>query len=292
MTFIKSWFEELMSKDNRHARRVEIPGLVAYYWDGDTPVAHVIRDISSNGLYMQTEQRWYPGTLITITLQKLVKAADDVERVVTVQAKVVRADKDGVGVAFLLPEHKKSSKAESFEVDGVADKKTFNRFLESIRGEQGQALVEYLLVLPLLFLLIVNVVNFGGFFYAWITVANASRAGANYAVLGGASVGSINPASAAEIKSMITKEISSLPNRVSLAVNICQNNNGVVSALSGTCSSMPSDPEPANYVLTTVDVTYTYSPFILAGFQFKNLNIYVSIPPTTVHRRAVMRSIQ
>ncbi len=35
----------------------------------------------------------------------------------------------------------------------------------------GQSLVEFALVLPLLFLLIVNAINFGGFFYAWITVA-------------------------------------------------------------------------------------------------------------------------
>lgn len=292
MTFIKSWFEELMSKDNRRAKRIEVSGLVAYYWDGDTPIAHAVKNISSNGLYMLTEQRWSPGTLITITLQKLEKAIDDIERVVTVKAKVVRADKDGVAVSFLLPEHKRTEKVESFQIDGAADKQAFDRFLHTIHGEHAQAIIEYLLVLPVLLLLLVNIVNFGGFFYSWITVANAARAGANYTTLGGASVGSLGPATASQIQAMIAQEISSLPNRTSLVVNICQSNNGSVSTLLGSCTSVPADPEPASYVLTTVDVLYTYKPFIPAGFQFKNLNIYASIPPTTVLRRTVMRNLQ
>jgi len=65
-----------------------------------------------------------------------------------------------------------------------------------LQASKGQALIEYILLLPLLFLLIVNLVNFGGFFFAWITVANAARAGADYAILGGAgsaSVGTCRP---------------------------------------------------------------------------------------------------
>jgi Flp pilus assembly protein TadG len=160
------------------------------------------------------------------------------------------------------------------------------------RGDSGQSLVEYLLLLPLLLLLVVNVVNFGGFFFAWITVANGARAGADYQVLGGASAGSLSPATGTQISTMIAQDIAWLPNTKSLSVNICQNNNGTVTALAGSCSSVPSDPEPGNYVLTTTDVTYTYRPLIKAGFAFPNLNVYATIPPTTVHRRAVMRSLQ
>jgi Flp pilus assembly protein TadG len=162
----------------------------------------------------------------------------------------------------------------------------------SFWGSSGQSLIEYLLLLPLLLLLVVNVVNVGGFMFAWITVANAARAGADYQILGGASAGSLTPATAAQITAMITQDIKWLPNTASLLVSICQNNNGTVTTLSGTCSSVPADPEPANYVITTTDVTYTYQPFIKAGFQFPNLNVYVTIPPTTVRRRAVMRSLQ
>ena len=38
-------------------------------------------------------------------------------------------------------------------------------------------------------------------------------------------------------------------------------------------------------MLTTVDVTYTYQPFFAAGFNFPSLNIYTTLPPTTIHRR-------
>jgi Flp pilus assembly protein TadG len=162
----------------------------------------------------------------------------------------------------------------------------------SSRGDSGQSLIEYLLLLPLLLLLIVNVVNVGGFFFAWITIANAARAGADYQILGGASAGSLAPATGAQISTMISQDIAWLPNTASLSVNICQSNAGKVSTLAGTCSSVPADPEAGSYVLTTTDVTYTYQPFIPAGFQFPNLKVYVTIPPTTVHRRAVMRSLQ
>jgi hypothetical protein len=131
-------------------------------------------------------------------------------------------------------------------------------------------------------LLLVNVVNFGGFFYAFITVANAARAGADYAIMGGATVAS--------------GQIASLPNNPSLSVNVCQNNNGAFKTLSGSCSSFvadtnSTDPEPTHFVVTGIDVTYTYQPFIPL-FSFPNLHINATLPATTIHRRAVMRVMQ
>lgn len=165
-------------------------------------------------------------------------------------------------------------------------------YFNLIRHNQGQALIEYLLMLPLIFLMIINLVNFGGFFFAWITVANAARAGANYAILGGASVGSLREATAAQISALIAQDVASLPNQSSIAINICQNYDGVLTSFQGSCSAVPADPEPSGYALSSIDVTYTYQPFIPAGFQFPNLGIYLTIPPTTVHRRALMRVIQ
>lgn len=157
---------------------------------------------------------------------------------------------------------------------------------------KGQALIEFILVLPIIFLLIVNLVNFGGFFYAWITVANAARAGANYAIEGPSSVSgpgaTLSAPTVAQITSVIQNDTSSLPSAVS--VNICQNKNGTVTTQAGTCTSVPSDPEPSVYTLTTVDVTYTYSPFIPV-FSFPRLGVFLTIPPTTVVQRAEMRQI-
>jgi Flp pilus assembly protein TadG len=252
-------------------------------------LAHDIRDISSTGLFLLTEQRWYPGTLVMLSLQRVGVANTDPDRSIMVNAKVIRLGTDGVGLELIMPEKPAPPGVHNLRANGT-DRKTFHRFLQRLLGDRGQALIEYILMLPLLFLLIVNVVNFGGFFAAWITVANAARAGADYAILSGNSVGSPGDPTAAQITNMITQDISSLPNASSLSVNICQNNNGVITTLAGTCSSVPSDPEPVSYILTTIDVTYTYLPFINV-FQFPNLNIYATIPPTTVHRRAVMRAI-
>lgn len=169
--------------------------------------------------------------------------------------------------------------------------KTFDNFLHRLKGEAGQALIEFTLLLPMIFLLVLNTVNFGGFFYAWITMANAARAGADYAVLGGASAGGVSPATGAQILNMIKTEITSLPNNTSLAVNVCRNNSGTITTLQGTCTSIPADTEPGVFVLTSVDVTYTYKPFI-TGFSFPKLGVFLTIPPTTIHMTSLMRTIQ
>lgn len=159
------------------------------------------------------------------------------------------------------------------------------------KNNGGQALVEYALILPMLLLLIVNTVNFGGFFFGWIAMANAARAGADYAIMGGASAGSFPAATAAQVINLISQDVASLPNSSTLTVNICQNYDGQIIALTGSCSSIPMDPEPTSYTLVSVDTTYTYKPFIPL-FQFPSLNIYATIPPTMIHQRAVMRSMQ
>ena len=290
MNTLTRWLNRLAFRDERKVERQDRLPLVAHYWDGGSPKAHTVRDISRRGMYLLTDQRWYPGTLVMVSLQREDLHEEDPDRCLMVKAKVVRAGDDGVGFTFVTQDD--PSRIAQENLQGGADRKTIEKFLQRFSSERGQALIEYILVLPFIFLLIVNLINFGGFFFAWIGVANAARAGADYAALGGASVGAPGPATGAQITTLITQDIASLPNNPSLVVNVCRNNNGTVTALAGTCSSITGDPEAASYVLTSVDVTYTYVPFIPAGFRFPSMNVYVSIPPTTIHRRAVVRSIQ
>jgi Flp pilus assembly protein TadG len=169
------------------------------------------------------------------------------------------------------------------------------RLLYRLGKDPGQAMVEYILLLPIIFLLIMNLVNFGTFTCAWIGVANAARAGADYAVLGGlASVGGARAGSGSVVDAVITADATTLPNVGSMTVVICQNNNNTVTPVyptGGTCSNVASDPEPTNFVLTSVDVSYNYSPFITA-FSFPKLGVYLTLPPTTIRRVTVMRAIQ
>jgi Flp pilus assembly protein TadG len=180
---------------------------------------------------------------------------------------------------------------DSLLVKNMATASEVSKDLRKRSAFEGQALIEYMLVIPLLFVLVVNMVNFGGFFYAWITVANAARGGAQYAVLNSASVGSLTPASSAQIRTLITQDVSSLPNQASLTINVCQNNNGTITTITGTCTGIASDPEPASYVLTSADVTYTYQPFIPL-FNFPSLGIHATLPPTAIERRACMRTLR
>jgi Flp pilus assembly protein TadG len=177
--------------------------------------------------------------------------------------------------------------------------KTRTGFMRGLRRDRGASLVEFVLVVPVLFLLILNAVNFGGFFYAWITVADAARAAANYAILGGASAGSLTLASGTQINSVITQDISSLAaSNPALIVDICTNANGTITTVytsGGSCTSTntPADPEPSNYTLTSVVVSYSYTPLISSSaFRFPRLGIYLTIPPATITRTVMMRSIQ
>ncbi len=159
-------------------------------------------------------------------------------------------------------------------------------------GGGGQALIEFALVLPLLLLLIMNLVNFGAFIYAWITVANAARTGAQYAIMGGAWLGAPSAPDVGPVTTLATNDAWWLPNRASLQVGVCRNNNGTLDP-SGCGGSwpVPNDPETGLYVLAAVDVSYTYQPLI-PFWDFPNLGIHLTIPPTTIHRRTLMRMVQ
>jgi hypothetical protein len=131
---MKNWFEELMFQHQRRAPRYIEPRLVAFYWDGAAPEPRYIRDVSSTGCYLLTEQRWYPGTLITMTLQRTERTDDGSKSSIAVQAKVIRPGDDGVALAFVLPRAKDARSVISIIADGVglADKKTLELFLRPL----------------------------------------------------------------------------------------------------------------------------------------------------------------
>jgi hypothetical protein len=124
------------TQERRRTGRREFPPLVAYYWDGGSPRAHDIRDISATGFYLFTEERWYPGTQVMILLQKPGDAGNDPDRSITVNAKVVRFGIDGIGFSFVMPEKKSSRGADSFTPTG-ADRNAFHRFLQRLPEDEA-----------------------------------------------------------------------------------------------------------------------------------------------------------
>lgn len=128
----RDWFGGPSSGERRKASRMSGPALVAYYWDGGAPVAHPIRDISQGGFYLDTKERWYPGTLLMVTLQRTDTAEKGQAASVSVQSRVVRTGEDGVAFAFVVPVSNAEANASGMQIYG-ADRKLLNSFLDATR---------------------------------------------------------------------------------------------------------------------------------------------------------------
>jgi hypothetical protein len=122
----RGWLERWWSPDPRKAPRDQAPGLAAYYWTGGRAEPQQVKDISATGLYVVTEERWYPGTLILMTLQITALGPEMQERTICVHSRAVRYGKDGVGLQFVLQNNADPSMA-------AADKKALDRFLQKLR---------------------------------------------------------------------------------------------------------------------------------------------------------------
>jgi Flp pilus assembly protein TadG len=188
---------------------------------------------------------------------------------------------------------------ERAEAANMADRKQMSRSRE--RGRRylkGQALIEMALILPLLLLLIVNVVNFGGLLYAWITVSNAARAGAQYYITGAATLGAPARPAVSAVQTLVMNDLKALPNASTSQVCLSSSVSATVTCNIGTApSSAPPPAEtaegspPVTFAVAAVDVKYTYTPFIPL-WDFPRLSIHATLTSTDVHRQAVMRILQ
>lgn len=103
----RSWLSRLLWGDPsepRKALRESCSWIVAYFFTGGPPVAHEVRDVSVTGLYVLTEERWYLGTVVRMTLTD--RRDPNVDRSLTLNGRVVRWGNDGVGLEFVLQDKK------------------------------------------------------------------------------------------------------------------------------------------------------------------------------------------
>jgi hypothetical protein len=102
----RNWLDRWFSPnpaDKRKSPRMPAPGLFAFFWTGGPPLAHSIRDISATGLYIVSQERWYPGTLVRMTLATAESGEQSATNSVTVLARSVREGNDGIGLEFVQP---------------------------------------------------------------------------------------------------------------------------------------------------------------------------------------------
>jgi Flp pilus assembly protein TadG len=212
----------------------------------------------------------------------------------TLPCRVVRHGIDGVGLSFLVSSNQ--------------ERRTLKRLVNSVggavlvrhafRSNGGEAVLEFALIIPFVFLLIINAFNFGSFIFCWLAVADAVRAAADYVCTdANTASGPVTP-TIAQITSVVQSATSDLPNysATNPSVNVCQTVNGTTtefgSSVACGVTAPPSDPEPialgssTYYTTAVVDVSYTFTP-ILAGSTF--LRFGLPSLPSTVHRRMVVR---
>jgi hypothetical protein len=137
----RNWLTRLLlgdPVDPRKTKRELLPGLIAYFFTGGAPVGHAVRDISLTGMYIVTGERWYPGTVVQVTLTDRHKPT--VERSITVNARAVRWGSDGVGLEFVL-EAKKGRRGKAYKLpeqtNGV-DMAQVEEFLRNYKASPQQ----------------------------------------------------------------------------------------------------------------------------------------------------------
>ena len=131
---LQNWFQRWWSPDPRRAPREPAPGLAAYYWNGAAPKPHEVRDISSTGLYLVTESRWYPGTVLLMNLQRNPCGDPAGGCAIPVRSLVIRSGADGVGLQFVLDESRINATGPG--AGEVVDSKQLEQFLQSMRKER------------------------------------------------------------------------------------------------------------------------------------------------------------
>ncbi len=273
------------------------PGIVAYYWDGGAPQKHAVKEISATGAYLDANELWCVGTILTLTLQKEEEGeGEDGAAVpfVSLDCRVVRHAQGEAGIEFMLRRDEERKALKRFMRSAGIQRPGVSNRRRGGGADQGEALVEFALTVPLLFFLTVLAVDLGGWLYSWIEIGNAVRTAADYASLGSSSAGDPATATGSTLVNLINADLAKLPNRTTSnpSVSICENDGTNITALTGTCPSGANapvaDPEAPAYIAVTVDITFTYSPFF-ATFDVPSLGIGLPTIPSTIHKRAVMR---
>jgi hypothetical protein len=103
MTSMNSWSDKSSLPPRKRAERRPVPELAAYHWSGAGLRQEGVKDISSTGVYLLTKERWLPGEMISVTLQRKGPPEQISDRRITLKTTAVRWGEDGVALSFVLP---------------------------------------------------------------------------------------------------------------------------------------------------------------------------------------------
>jgi hypothetical protein len=87
--------------ERRTNARISASGLEVIYRLANEDRRHNIKDIGDTGIYVITEDRWLPGTEVSLTLESKTPVGSQSGRSVQLKVRTVRQDEDGVAFTFV-----------------------------------------------------------------------------------------------------------------------------------------------------------------------------------------------
>ena len=131
------WLEKFLTPESDRAERRFVEQFAAYRWNGEALTQEAVRDISSTGLYVLTQERWQPGTILALTMQREGSLELDPARRITTQGKVVRNGTDGVGLTFLWSKDDPESRRWEALLESLIDQTKPERHAEPRKDGRG-----------------------------------------------------------------------------------------------------------------------------------------------------------
>jgi hypothetical protein len=103
MAAITNWLGQLAIGYRERAERRPLPGLTACHWNGNVSELDMIHNISASGVYLDTKAQWPRKALVSLTLKQDGQQDSRADLSVSLLARVVRRDRRGVALSFVLP---------------------------------------------------------------------------------------------------------------------------------------------------------------------------------------------
>ena len=124
-------FEERTVPERRWGKRRPSPRLAVYYWNGEAPAPHGIRNISSSGVYLFTQEPLFPGAMLLLTMQREDLDESSPDRWIAVHAVVIRRDLEGVALLFVFP-RTHDSRLRAVDLANGATRDEMARFMSKL----------------------------------------------------------------------------------------------------------------------------------------------------------------
>ncbi len=101
MSLVWKLLKRVGLSDRREDGRISVQDFHVFYSSGTKQKRLPVKDMSATGVYLQTDERWQPGTRVLLTLQRSGFLGKRSGPPLRLRARSVRVGEDGVGLTFI-----------------------------------------------------------------------------------------------------------------------------------------------------------------------------------------------